>query len=675
VLALYIFSLILSGGLFGLFCRDLLSQIGYLPGFSGGIAVAMASALLYACVEVLYVALLRLIKPTKTPGYLFMEVLSHLSALILLPYILHVAVPWPHPILEKVDSAIFFSVFLLFHVLFKLASFYACLRATPAGRGGALGWIGVSSMLLLTSWLAFNAWLGTMADVRNQTPDSYHLADSGGVFVMAAPLVEGGEAVWNVAPKDDESLYVQLAPQGGASQVYVTVTAEGAESRKITELLSLSEHGWTTLKLTPEQLPPRTHEMRLSWRTERDPIWERALNLPPVILWDSNLLISKPAIYGPTGPETGPNIVVVLLEGLSAEHMSLLGYPRQVTPSLDAAAKSNVWFSQLFSPAPDASDVLATVLSGGHPLALAPNGELPYSLAAALSERGYATAAFLEGANDGEDPARLGPGFARLDTSYDSEAGSAATLERAREWLTDHQDVRHFAIVRLSELADPVHAARYGQGFLNPDADEQTARDIYDSALLYLDNELGRWLHELESGSGSTRLCYAVTAPYGLDFSPADGLPVAGLTEQSLHVPLILRLPSKLRVQRDDLCSLQQLGCALRGLGHVDGAGVGVMDVFGAEQVISATVEPLVLSVRNDTWRFTYDTGLTLGRQRQKDAQPVSLFYVGSSPDAVRGQNVLGQHAAVAQRLTQELEQWLEWVPSSAFEPCATPKP
>lgn len=666
MLAVYILSLVMSASLFGLFSRDVLAEVGYLPGFAGGIAIAAAAALLYACAQAMHVALLRLIKPTKAPAYLLMEVLSHAATVVLLPHILHVSVAWPHPILEKVETGIYFGVFLLAHSLFKLAGFYACLRATPAGRGGALGWIATSGALFLASWLAFNAWLGTMTAARSQTPENYSLLDARGVLATAAPLVEGGEAVWSVKPASGAGVYLRLASPGDAAQAYVTVTMEGVQTRAMTKVIALPARGWATLRIPPEELPQSTEVLRVSWRADRDPVWERLLGLPPVIRWDKALWVSEPAVHGPAAPETGPNIVVVLVEGLAGPNMSLMGYPRHVTPSLDAVARANVWFQQAISPAPDAAEVLASLLSGLHPLALAEHGSVPGSLAASLSEQGYATAAFVEDL-DGGGPLLAGAGFALVDTVYDPGEGSAATLRRAREWIADHEDVRHFVIVRLGELADPEPAERYGKGFLKDGVDAQTARDIYDSALLFLDNELGQWLHELESGPSGRRLCYAVTAPYGLDFSRPDGMPVAGLTEHSLHVPLLLRLPSRLRAQRDDLCSLEQLGCALRALGRVGGAATGVMDAFGAQRVVSSTTNPPVISLRNGTWRFNVAPA-----SPGKAAHQLSLHYVGSSPDATRGQNVLARHTATADRLAEEIDLWLEWVQSpAAAQPCA----
>ena len=91
-MALYMVSLGLSAGLMGVFAHDVLDELCYVHGLESDVMMAGAVACAYACVQLLYMALVRLLKPTRSPGALFAETLSHLAALAFIPYLMDMAV-------------------------------------------------------------------------------------------------------------------------------------------------------------------------------------------------------------------------------------------------------------------------------------------------------------------------------------------------------------------------------------------------------------------------------------------------------------------------------------------------------------------------------------------------------------------------------------------------------
>ena len=97
-LPFYIVTLAGSAGMTGVFCRRLLAAYGYVPDFETGVVIALGAAAAYMSVQLGYGALLRCLKPTRDIAPLMSECLSHCGALALAPYLLHVAVPWPHSI-------------------------------------------------------------------------------------------------------------------------------------------------------------------------------------------------------------------------------------------------------------------------------------------------------------------------------------------------------------------------------------------------------------------------------------------------------------------------------------------------------------------------------------------------------------------------------------------------
>ena len=77
MILVYAISLGISAGVTGLFVRQALGEQGYVPGFTPGLMLACGAAAIFAAIQLLYVALVRLAWPTKTNGPLLGESVSH----------------------------------------------------------------------------------------------------------------------------------------------------------------------------------------------------------------------------------------------------------------------------------------------------------------------------------------------------------------------------------------------------------------------------------------------------------------------------------------------------------------------------------------------------------------------------------------------------------------------
>jgi arylsulfatase A-like enzyme len=95
------------------------------------------------------------------------------------------------------------------------------------------------------------------------------------------------------------------------------------------------------------------------------------------------------------------SLILVTVDCLRADHVGFLGYPRPVTPNLDALAANSIVFSNAIVAGAPTYFSFPAILASRYPLALgrdvlgiAPNEP---TLASALHEAGYATAAFLAG--------------------------------------------------------------------------------------------------------------------------------------------------------------------------------------------------------------------------------------------------------------------------------------
>ena len=143
-----------------------------------------------------------------------------------------------------------------------------------------------------------------------------------------------------------------------------------------------------------------------------------------------------------------PNIILISVDTLRADHLGFYGYERDTSPRLDRLASESLIFESAFAPAPWTLPSHAAMLTGVHPYALGidtqyrtlPEG-IP-TLAERLGEQGYETAAFVDSGPQGFVGAERG--FSRgFDLFRHAPHGDsnrqrfdiAATVTAAFQWL------------------------------------------------------------------------------------------------------------------------------------------------------------------------------------------------------------------------------------------------
>jgi Sulfatase len=105
----------------------------------------------------------------------------------------------------------------------------------------------------------------------------------------------------------------------------------------------------------------------------------------------------------PSSPPNTPNIMIIVVDTLRADHLSSYGYQRPTSPNIDKLAQQGVLFEHAFSKAPWTAPSHASILTGRYPhehRAFWIGNKIPYLddkypvLPEALRERDYRTAAF-----------------------------------------------------------------------------------------------------------------------------------------------------------------------------------------------------------------------------------------------------------------------------------------
>jgi arylsulfatase A-like enzyme len=260
-----------------------------------------------------------------------------------------------------------------------------------------------------------------------------------------------------------------------------------------------------------------------------------------------------------------PNVLLITLDALRADHVSCYGYNRRTTPNLDALARQGVRFEHGWAHAPSTRYSVPAILTGRYPSTIAVNNDprvhwppqvLPENrmLAEIMKDLGYRTAATLsyhyfergwgldQGFDDydyhlyplhsvGGDPA----------ATSGSSARQLADLDIA--WLTAHKDERfflwshfydtHFRFERHPDLPE----SDFG-------GDELA---LYDGEIRYSDHHLGRVLDALKALGLWENTIVLVTADHGDGFGE-HGIPIARrhgyhLYRTETQVPVIVRVP------------------------------------------------------------------------------------------------------------------------------------
>ena len=115
------------------------------------------------------------------------------------------------------------------------------------------------------------------------------------------------------------------------------------------------------------------------------------------------VLLSSGALASTSAPEatSQPDVFLITIDTLRADHVHCYGYDHVQTPALDGLARNGIRFSHAFTPSPITNTSHTTILTGLLPsvhgvtdfaIPLAP---IHPTWAELLKKRGYHTAAFI----------------------------------------------------------------------------------------------------------------------------------------------------------------------------------------------------------------------------------------------------------------------------------------
>jgi arylsulfatase A-like enzyme len=307
----------------------------------------------------------------------------------------------------------------------------------------------------------------------------------------------------------------------------------------------------------------------------------------------------------PEPEREGMNILLIVMDTVRADRLSLYGYSRDTTPNLKRLARRGITFDQARSTAPWTLPSHASMFTGMWPHELGVSESRPLddtypTVAEFLSSRGYLTAGFVANTYFCNSWFGLGRGFTHYEDFHDedlaislTETLRAAALgrgavrlarlplrgERNRktasrinrnflDWLSERDPSRpFFAFLNYFDAHSPyIVPGGCSQHFgRQPETQEEfrileeweerpkqgvsederiLVNDAYDDCLRYLDSQIGQLIDELESRGLLERTLVIITSDHGEELGE-HRLYGHGrsLYSQEVRVPLLILEP------------------------------------------------------------------------------------------------------------------------------------
>lgn len=294
-----------------------------------------------------------------------------------------------------------------------------------------------------------------------------------------------------------------------------------------------------------------------------------------------------------------PNIVIVSIDALRADHLGAYGSARRISPALDALAAAGVRFASAFTSCPSTRCAIPALHTGRYASTLGrgPEREAIPSLARVLRDHGYTTAAITCCARFAQAKDELA-GFTTIDASADTmrmqragQSNADVVVDHTLGWLRGVDPARpYFAWLHLYEPHFPYNAPG------GPDLGDDEL-DRYDREIAFADAQLARLFAALDPSA-----IVVVTSDHGEEFGE-HGLRfhARSLYNQVVRIPLIIRLPGVAPRVVETPVSLVDVMPTLLELAGVEGpVGMNGRSLVPALRGGSAPVRPVLIELAHD---------------------------------------------------------------------------
>ena len=253
-------------------------------------------------------------------------------------------------------------------------------------------------------------------------------------------------------------------------------------------------------------------------------------------------------------PSPAPNVVLITIDTLRADHVGCYGYKQIKTPNIDGLAAEGTRFDRAFAVAPVTLPSHSSILTGTYPMLSGMHdfsgnklSPLQPTLASVLKQAGYQTGAVIAaavldsrfGLNQGFDFYYDHFDFSRLDEANldEMERPGNVVADVALDWLAKNSQKKFFLWMHLYDPHAPYHPPE-------PYSREYAARP-YDGEIAFADEQVGRLLRFLKEKGIYQNTVIVLCGDHGESLGE-HGEKTHGffIYNATMHVPLIIRLPA-----------------------------------------------------------------------------------------------------------------------------------
>ena len=267
---------------------------------------------------------------------------------------------------------------------------------------------------------------------------------------------------------------------------------------------------------------------------------------------------------------TGPNIILIVVDCLRADHLSSYGYFRETSPHIDKIAREGIIFKKAYGTAPWTRPSVASIFSSLYPNYHGTNyagDKLPLeivTLAEALKNNGYHTYFF-----NGGNPHITGRYnfYQGFDSTLETITQAVAVKNHFQSEMANMQKGRFFAYLHFMDVHLPYQAHKYNFLFTDENKnyllipryikrdvvrtatfhDALTENDkkylvgLYDGQINYVDHNINEIISLLKNKNLLENTIIIITSDHGDEFWDHQNFEHGHtLYNELIHVPLII---------------------------------------------------------------------------------------------------------------------------------------
>lgn len=303
------------------------------------------------------------------------------------------------------------------------------------------------------------------------------------------------------------------------------------------------------------------------------------------LVFGGSLLLGACAEPEPEGPTTPPNIILISMDTLRADHMACYGHEIPNTPVLDGFLEQATLWTQAYATAPWTLPSHASMFTGKYPFEhgahtfridqpgrnVSPLDHDNVTLAEVFRDLGYDTGAFIANKHFLAERFQVNQGFETFHVFKGKDMADAGKVHgRAFPWLKKERERPYFLFLNYMDTHRPYRSAERPGLFPFPVGEDSgqilgrlmapiltrdgadhsedltQLRAQYDTSVANLDEALGDLLALLAERGELDDTLILLTSDHGEYFGEHALLEHSkDVYQEALHVPLMLKAPGQ----------------------------------------------------------------------------------------------------------------------------------